>query len=357
MNEKIKELREKLSEVDMDGIIVSNPINIKYLTEIDADIEGVLLITKKENIYITDARYTERINCILTLEDEIIPYDFKDLDPIDYENMFMFCNNVGFEENYVTYAKYKEYKQVYKINNLLETDGIIEMLRIIKAPDEINYIQRACKITDECFEHICKFIKIGMTEKEIAYEIERYFKTHGAEGVSFDTIVASGKNSSMPHAVPTDKKIEEGDPITIDFGCKYNGYCSDMTRTIFVKYVPEGIKPIYNLVLKNQKLALDAIMENANSRILTMMVESDFKVNGFTLDHSLGHGVGLDIHERPYIGRKDYLLKENMVVTDEPGIYLPGKFGVRIEDTVLVKKDKAVRLTESSKDYIVINNE
>ena len=231
------------------------------------------------------------------------------------------------------------------------------MLRIIKAPDEINYIQRACKITDECFEHICKFIKIGMTEKEIAYEIERYFKTHGAEGVSFDTIVASGKNSSMPHAVPTDKKIEEGDPITIDFGCKYNGYCSDMTRTIFVKYVPEGIKPIYNLVLKNQKLALDAIMENANSRILTMMVESDFKVNGFTLDHSLGHGVGLDIHERPYIGRKDYLLKENMIVTDEPGIYLPGKFGVRIEDTVLVKKDKAVRLTESSKDYIVINNE
>lgn len=357
MNEKIKELREKLSEVDMDGMIVSNPVNIKYLTGIDADIEGVLLITKKENIYITDARYTERINCILTIEDEIIPYDFKDLDPIDYENMFMFCNNVGFEENYVTYAKYKEYKQVYKINNLLETDGIIEMLRIIKAPDEINYIQRACKITDECFEHICKFIKIGMTEKEIAYEIERYFKTHGAEGVSFDTIVASGKNSSMPHAVPTDKKIEEGDPITIDFGCKYNGYCSDMTRTIFVKYVPEGIKPIYNLVLKNQKLALDAIMENANSRILTMMVESDFKVNGFTLDHSLGHGVGLDIHERPYIGRKDYLLKENMVVTDEPGIYLPGKFGVRIEDTVLVKKDKAVRLTESSKDYIVINNE
>ena len=357
MNEKIKELREKLSEVDMDGMIVSNPVNIRYLTGIDADIEGVLLITKKENIYITDARYTERINTILTIEDEIIPYDFKDLDSIDYENMFMFCNNVGFEENYVTYAKYKEYKQVYKINNLLETDGIIEMLRIIKAPDEINYIQRACKITDECFEHICKFIKIGMTEKEIAYEIERYFKTHGAEGVSFDTIVASGKNSSMPHAVPTDKKIEEGDPITIDFGCKYNGYCSDMTRTIFVKYVPEGIKPIYNLVLKNQKLALDAIMENANSRILTMMVESDFKVNGFTLDHSLGHGVGLDIHERPYIGRKDYLLKENMIVTDEPGIYLPGKFGVRIEDTVLVKKDKAVRLTESSKDYIVINNE
>lgn len=357
MNEKIKELRKRLNEIDMDGMIVSNHINIRYLTGIDSDIEGVLLITNKENIYITDARYTERINRILTIDDEINPYDFKDLDPIDYENMFMFCNNVGFEENYVTYAKYKEYKQVYKINNLLETDGIIEAQRIIKEPDEINCIQRACKITDECFEHICKFIKVGMTEKEIAFEIEKYFKTHGAEDVSFDTIVASGSNSSMPHAVPTDRKIEEGDPITIDFGCKYNGYCSDMTRTIFVKYVPEGIKPIYNLVLKNQKLALDAIRENANTRILTMMVESDFKVNGFTLDHSLGHGVGLDIHERPFVGKKDYLLKENMIITDEPGIYLPGKFGVRIEDTVLVKKDNAIRLTESNKDYIIINNE
>ena len=144
MNEKIKELRKRLNEIDMDGMIVSNPINIRYLTGIDSDIEGVLLITNKENIYITDARYTERINRILTIDDEINPYDFKDLDPIDYENMFMFCNNVGFEENYVTYAKYKEYKQVYKINNLLETDGIIEAQRIIKEPDEINCIQRAC---------------------------------------------------------------------------------------------------------------------------------------------------------------------------------------------------------------------
>ena len=355
MNEKIKWLREKLNTLNLDGMIVSNPVNIKYLTGINA--EGILLITRKENIYITDARYMEYINSVLTIEDEIIPYDIKDIDPIDYENMFLFCSNVGFEESYVTYAKYKEYKQKYKINNLVETDGLIEMQRMIKAPDEINYIQKACKITDACFIHICNYIKIGMTEKEIAYEIEHYFKTHRAEGVSFDTIVASGKNSSMPHAIPTDKKIEAGDPITIDFGCKYNGYCSDMTRTIFVKYVPEGIKPIYNLVLKNQELTLDAIQENANARILTMMVESDFKVNGYTLDHSLGHGVGLDIHEYPFIGRKDLLLKENMVLTDEPGIYLPGKFGVRIEDTVLVNKSTCTRLTESSKDYIIVCND
>ena len=323
MNEKIKWLREKLSTLDLDGMIVSNPVNIKYLTGIDA--EGVLLITRKENIYITDARYTEHINSILTIDDEISLYDYKDIDPIDYENLFMFCSNVGFEENYVTYAKYKEYKQ-------------------------------ACKITDACFNHICNYIKVGMTEKEIAFEIEHYFRTHGADGIAFDTIVASGSNSSMPHAIPTDRKIEVGDPITIDFGCKYKGYCSDMTRTIFVEYVPEGIKPIYNLVLKNQQLTLDAIQENANARILTMMVESDFKVNGYTLDHSLGHGVGLDIHEKPFIGKKDFLLKENMIVTDEPGIYLPGKFGVRIEDTVLVTKNGCIRLTESDKNYIIVNN-
>ncbi len=354
MNEKIKWLREKLSTLDLDGMIVSNPVNIKYLTGIDA--EGVLLITRKENIYITDARYTEHINSILTIDDEISLYDYKDIDPIDYENLFMFCSNVGFEENYVTYAKYKEYKQVYKINNLVETDNFIETQRMIKAPDEINNIQKACKITDACFNHICNFIKVGMTEKEIAFEIEHYFRTHGADGIAFDTIVASGSNSSMPHAIPTDRKIEAGDPITIDFGCKYKGYCSDMTRTIFVEYVPEGIKPIYNLVLKNQQLTLDAIQENANARILTMMVESDFKVNGYMLDHSLGHGVGLDIHEKPFIGKKDFLLKENMIVTDEPGIYLPGKFGVRIEDTVLVTKNGCIRLTESDKNYIIVNN-
>ena len=118
----------------------------------------------------------------------------------------MFCSNVGFEENYVTYAKYKEYKQVYKINNLVETDNFIETQRMIKAPDEINNIQKACKITDACFNHICNFIKVGMTEKEIAFEIEHYFRTHGADGIAFDTIVASGSNSSMPHAIPTDMK-------------------------------------------------------------------------------------------------------------------------------------------------------
>lgn len=352
MNTKIKWLRDKLIRMDIQGMIILNPENIRYLTGIVA--EGTLLITRKENIYITDGRYIEAVNKTLTLDDEIIVYNVRDISKDDYENFFMFCENVGFEEEYISYAKYKECMYLYKVNNLVETEGIIEEQRMIKDKDEIEKHKKACEITDKCFTHLCHFIKKGQTEKEIALEIERFFKLNGAEDIAFETIVASGTNSSMPHAVPTDKKIQAGDVITIDMGCKYQGYCSDMTRTIFVSYVPEEVKPIYDLVLKNQELTLEEMKEGANARVLTMMVESDFKVNGYTLDHALGHGIGLNIHENPVIGRKDYFLKENMIITDEPGIYLPGKFGVRIEDSVLITKNGCIKLTNSDKNYIVV---
>ena len=173
--------------------------------------------------------------------------------------------------------------------------------------------------------------------------------------MAFETIVASGKNSSKPHAVPTDKKIDLGDAITIDFGCKYNGYCSDMTRTIFMGFVPEAIKPIYDLVLKNQKQTEKELKEGANIKIVSRMVENDFKLHGYDLVHALGHGVGLDIHEVPFIhGKNDANLKANMVITNEPGIYVPGRFGVRIEDTVLITKNGCINLTKSDKNYIVL---
>ncbi len=175
-------------------------------------------------------------------------------------------------------------------------------------------------------------------------------------GVSFESIVASGRNSSMPHAIPSEKKIEAGDPITIDFGCKYKGYCSDMTRTIFAGYVPEYVKPVYNLVLKNQLQTTECLKEGANIRTLSKIVENDFKLNGYDLVHSLGHGVGLDIHEIPYINsRVDMNLKEKMVITNEPGIYIPNRFGVRIEDTILINKYGCEALTKSNRDYIVVD--
>lgn len=355
MNAKIKWLREKMRGLDMQGMIVSNPVNIRYLTGINA--EGVLLITRKENHYITDSRYIEDVHSTVTIDDEIIVSNFTDISSYDYENFFSFCENVGFEENYITYAQYKKYMQKYKVNNFEETESMIEKQRVIKDEEEIAKIQKACKLTDACFEHLQKFIKIGMTEKEVAYEIENYFLRNGAESLAFETIVASGKNSSKPHAITTEKQIEKGDPITIDMGCKYQGYCSDMTRTIFAGYVPDRMKPIYDLVLKDQLQTLEDMKEGAIIRNLSRNVENDFKLYGHNLIHSLGHGVGLDIHEIPYInGKNDNMLKENMVITDEPGIYLQGEFGIRIEDTVLITKTGCINLTKSDKNYIIVDN-
>lgn len=352
MNPKLQWLRNTMSSLDLQGLIISNPINIKYLTNIEA--EGILLLTRKDNIYITDGRYIEQVHSTLTLYDEIIVYNVNDVSKDDYENFFMFCENVGFEENYVTYAKYKELIRKYKINNLVETEHIIEKQRMIKDDEEISNLIKACEITDNCFSYILTYIKPGMTEKQIADEIEEYYKSR-TEGLSFETIVASGENTSKPHAVPTDRKIQEQDIITIDMGCKVNGYCSDMTRTFFVGSVPEYVKPVYDLVLKNQEQTIDDMKDGASTRLLTKMVDNDFRLNGYDLIHALGHGVGMEIHEAPYINfRSDVPLKENMVVTDEPGIYVPGRFGVRIEDTIQITKFGCISLTKSEKNYIII---
>lgn len=353
MNEKIRWLRNKIKSINLDAMIVSNPINITYLTGLKE--EGILILGRKENFFITDGRYVEAVNSKLTIEDEIIVEDIRDLSQEDRENLFLFCENVGFEEHYVTYSKYKEYMYKYKINNLVETEKIIEKQRAIKDEEEIKNITKACNITDDCFEYLLNYIKIGMTEKQIANAIERFFRINGADGLAFDTIVASGSNSSKPHAVPTDRKIENGDVITIDMGCKYNGYCSDMTRTIFVGEISEEVKKVYNLVLKNQMQTIKEMHEGTICKNLAKMVINDFEINGYDLIHGLGHSVGLEIHEIPTLGSKsEAILKPNMIITDEPGIYIAGHFGIRIEDTVIVGKTIGVPLTKSSKEIIII---
>jgi len=352
MNLKLQWLKNKMNSLNLQGMIISNPVNIKYLTNIDA--EGTLIITQKENIYITDGRYIEHVHSVLTLFDEIIVYDVNDISKDDYENFFMFCENVGFEEHYISYATYKEYIVKYKINNFVETEYIIEKQRMIKDDEELSDIIKACNITDDCFKYILDYIKPGMTEKQIAKEIEEYY-TERTDGLAFEIIVASGENSSKPHAVPTDRKIQEQDIITIDMGCKVNGYCSDMTRTIFVGEPTEEMKQVYDLVLNNQKFALDQYKDGCSTRQITKMIENNFKLHKHDLIHSLGHGIGLEVHEAPYISyRNDMLLKENMVVTNEPGIYIPRKFGVRIEDTVQITKFGCISLTNSEKNYIII---
>ena len=342
MNPKMQWLRNKISSMNLQGMIVSNPVNIQYLTNIQA--EGILVLTRKDNIYITDGRYIEYVNKTLTIFDEITVYDAKDLSQEDYENFFMYCENVGFEEDYLTYAKYKEYIRKFRINSFVETEGILEKQRTIKDAEEISNIKQACQITRDCFEYIKPYLTPGNTEKQVARLIDDYYHKN-AEGISFETIVASGENSSKPHAVPTDRAFTEQDIITIDMGCKINGYCSDMTRTFFIGEPTEKQKAVYNLVQKNYNQTIDAIKEGANIKQLVKMVENDFKLNGYNLIHSLGHGVGLEVHETPNLSiRVDAPLRENMVVTVEPGIYIPGEFGVRIEDTILVEKGGARKL-------------
>ena len=352
MNERIQALRHKMAGLDLQGMIISNPINVKYLTGIDA--EGILLLTRKENIYVTDARYTEYVTSILTPFDEIVVDDQKNISKYDYENYFLFCENVGFEEDYVTYATYKEYMHKYKINNFVEAARLIEALRVIKDDEEVKNVKTACEITDKCFNFLLDYIKPGMTEKEIARKIHDFYMDN-AEGESFEAIVASGENSSKPHAIPTDRKIHVRDIILIDMGCKVNGYCSDMTRTIFVGEPLKEQLEVYNLVLETQKKVLNEIKDGQNIKALSKIAENNFANKGYTLVHSLGHGVGLEIHENPRVNIKnDSNLKENMIITDEPGIYLTGNFGIRIEDTVLVTKLGAIALTESNKECIII---
>ena len=188
-----------------------------------------------------------------------------------------------------------------------------------------------------------------MTEKQIARKIQNYYMNN-SEGISFEPIVASGENSSKPHAIPTDRVIKENDIITIDMGCKIKGYCSDMTRTIFIGNPTEEQKRVYNLVLDNQEKSLREMKDGASIKDIAKIVTSNFALQGYDLVHSLGHGVGLEIHETPFIKEaNDNTLKENMVVTDEPGVYIPGNFGIRIEDTLLITKDGTDVLTKSEK--------
>ena len=272
MNRRLKWLKNQLKALNLEGMIVSNPINIKYLTGLNA--EGVLIIAPRETVFITDSRYIEDVNSKLTISDEIVAYDSKNLSKYDYEGFFMICENIGFEENYVTYANYLKYLQTYKVN-LVETEGLIERQRFIKDEEEIECIKKACEITDKTFDYIIHNIKRGMTEKEVAFEIEKYMISLGADGVAFETIVAAGEHSSMPHAVPTDRKIKSGDVLLFDMGAKYKGYTSDLSRTVFVGE-NNFLEEEYNFVLEKQKFISKNFKDGVNIKQVLKQVEEAY---------------------------------------------------------------------------------
>lgn len=353
MNIRIKWLRDQLKSMELEGMIVSNPINVKYLTGLEE--EGTLIIAPKENVFVTDARYIESVNHKLTIEDEIIAYDMKNMSKYDYEGFFMCCHDIGFEEKYVTYETYKKYLQTYQVN-LVETEGIIENHRIVKDEDEIALIKKACEITDSTFEHVKKILKYGITEKELSFEIERFMIENGADGLAFDTIVAFGENTSMPHAVPTNRKLQSGDIIQLDMGVKYKGYCSDFSRVIFVDYMKNEYEDSYNFVLEQQQRIVESFKNGVNIKQVIKDRENDYNLKNFKVLHSFGHGVGMDLHEEPFLrSKQDSYLKENSIIAIEPGVYKPGRFGIRIEDTYHITKDSCINLDKSGKDYTIVN--
>ncbi len=347
----LKSLREKMDRAGMDAFYVSAMNNVFYLSGFFGT-AGILFVTKEQTYLVTDFRYITqaklqapgcKIIDNVSGEEKIFSQLIKEHD----------IKSVGFERDYVTYSRFIKLEKLFKGCRLLAAANMVEESRAVKSPDEMETIRKACEIADIAFENIQPKIRSGMTELQVAAMLEYEMKMKGATEPSFETIVASGKRSAMPHGTASTKVIEKGDFVVLDFGCKFNGYCSDITRTVVVGEPSDKQRNIYEKVLKVQLGSLENVKSEAKCSEIDLKSREMFKEWGIDeyFGHSLGHGVGLDIHENPRLSsRSPDILKENMIVTVEPGIYIPDEFGVRIEDTVAVEKNGARRLTTSTKE-------
>ncbi|WAM32472.1 M24 family metallopeptidase [Caldicellulosiruptor naganoensis] len=348
---------EKLFDKDekIEAVFVSKKENVRYLSNFKGD-ESFLLLTRNGKRYLlTDFRYIEQAKKE-TCGFEIIDYKgklFETVLDILSQNQI---DSLYFEGYNLTYSTFSEMKE--KIGEkIYPLSFSIDEIRALKDEDEIELIKRAVEITDKAFEHILNFIKPGVTENEIVAELNYFILKNGAKGFSFEPIVASGKRSSLPHGTATNKKIEYRDAVIIDFGCIYDGYMSDMTRTIFVGSPDDTMIRIYNIVKEAQQKAEEFITEGLKCLEVDKIARDYIGCFGYMerFGHSLGHGVGLEIHELPRLSPKsETILEENMIVTVEPGIYIEDLGGVRIEDMVVVKKDGCKVLTSSTKELIIL---
>ena len=353
---RIEKLRKKMKALDLDGFLVTSKENRQYLTGFTGTF-GWVLVTHSHVCLLTDFRYIEQAQ---QQAPECKLVQFKHYAPVVTLRMLMEDMEVvtlGIESDRCTVDEFERLANQVRRKAITPLKGFVEEIRQIKDEEEIAQIARAEAIGDEAFLHVLKLIKPGMTELEIAMELEFQMRRSGASGVSFDTIVASGKRSSMPHGVASAKKVEAGDFITMDFGCMYQGYCSDMTRTIALGKVDEKQETVYNLVRKAQEDALQAIKAGVTGKEIHAVAQNVFQDAGYGpfFGHGLGHSVGLEIHEEPRFSPKaEEIIQENMVITVEPGLYLSNWGGVRIEDLVVVKKDGCINLTHSPKELIIL---
>ena len=345
MNKRLEKIKEYMRETSLDSLVITDRKNMRYISSYTG--EGYLVLGDKVNYLVTDSRYTEQA------KEQTCGFEVCDIASFKPGDAFGGFAATGFENLTISYQRYDALGGVFA--KLVPVGSVFTDLRGVKDEEEIRNIAYAELIGDMAFEHIIDYIKPGVSERDLAAEIEYFMKKSGAESTSFDTIVATGVHSSMPHAEPDERPVAQGF-LTLDFGCVYNGYCSDMTRTLCVGKATDQMKDIYNTVLEAQLSSIDMIKSGVTGKEVHLGALDiiDRKYKG-TFGHGLGHGVGLDIHEKPGLSLSgDKPLEVNNVVTVEPGIYIPGFGGVRIEDLVVVKDKNVINLTKSPKNLIEI---
>ncbi|KQL52874.1 Xaa-Pro dipeptidase [Heyndrickxia shackletonii] len=354
---KLENLRGTIKKLDIDGLIVTNPFNRQYLTGFTGT-AGMVLISQTEAKFLTDFRYNDQAKEEVKDYEVIICKGSETLlkSVFDQINRMDLCT-VGFESTDVSFDLYSQFEKNLEIR-MKPTKSIIEEMRMIKTDEEIQKIKTAAEITDKTFKHILTFIKPGITELDLSHEIEYFMRKQGATtNASARIIVASGYRSAYPHGGASSKVIENGDIITFDFGAQYQGYASDMTRTVAVGEPNSKLKEIYQIVYDALELSLNTLQPGMSCREGDAIARDYITAKGYGeyFGHGGGHGIGLEIHEDPYFSKSSkQVLAPGMVVTVEPGIYIPGLGGVRIEDDVLIKSDGIEILTHSPKDLIII---
>lgn len=354
---RIAQLRDSMSRLGLDALLISQPESRRYLSGFNGhdhppmDSAGYLFVTEQELLLLTDSRTAEQA------EREAPEYEVRRIDSSLAATLSQFAPQMGlsrvaFEGNHLPYRYFAEVKESVGDAVMVPTYDLVDQIRAIKGPAELEAIRQAVMIADAALAHILSEIEVGMTEKDLVWEIESFLRKNGSEGVSFDPIVASGPNASMPHHVPGDRPLQAGEPIIVDWGARVLGYCSDITRTVVLGEAGEQLRRVYNVVLEAQTKAEAKIRSGLTSAKADGIARKVIEEAGFgdAFGHGLGHGVGLAIHEKPRLGRNSQdVLEDGMVFSIEPGIYLPGWGGVRIEDLATLRGGKLIVLTRSPK--------
>ncbi len=361
--DRIQQFRTWIAEQGVDAFLVTQPQNSSYLSGWLNDEAGVnfLLVGAQQQILLTNTLYQEIAKREAPGWQVVVPPDREYAQTIASLADEHAWKKIGFESAEVSYAIYEKYSQagkgIFTLQPFAQT--VLGTQRWVKQPQELALLKRAIAITDETFAHICQWIQPGMTEKEVAWEISRTMVELGADGTAFDTIVASGPNGSMPHAVPGTRRIQPGELITIDMGARYKGYCADMTRTICLgEPVEPRMREVYETVLSAMKTCEQGLHAGIPGREGDAIARNVLDAAGLAqyYIHSTGHGVGLQIHEGPNLAQRTpetVVLPAGSVVTVEPGVYIPGWTGTRVEDCVLVKEDGVEVLTQSPTELVI----